>query len=250
MLKDRGDRGVDGQLKSGPKLVILQSRSDFTDSRMSLTLYAHPFASYCWKTLIALYENATPFTYRVIEDAAGWTELESLWPIKKFPLLRDGAAVVAESSIIIEHLMLHHPGRTRLIPENPDAALSVRFLDRFFDSYIMTPMQTLVADRMRIDRERDAKGIGDARSLLDVAYRWLDKHIAEKRWAAGGDFTLADCAAAPALFYADWVHPIGDEFPMARAFRGRLLARPSIARTVDEARPYRKLFPGGAPDRD
>jgi glutathione S-transferase len=217
---------------------------------MSLTLYAHPFAAYCWKALIALYENGTPFTYRVIEDAAGWAELESLWPMKKFPLLRDGETLVAESSIIIEHLMLHHPGPTRLIPENVDAALTVRFMDRFFDNYVMTPMQKLVSDRMRSDAQRDAKGVGDARSLLDVAYGWLDKHVARQASAMGADFTLADCAAAPALFYADWVHPIGDQFPMVRAYRGRLLARPSIARTVDEARPYRNFFPLGAPDRD
>jgi glutathione S-transferase len=217
---------------------------------MPLTLYAHPFASYCWKPLIALYENGTPFTYRVIEDAAGWTELESLWPIKKFPVLRDGESLVIESSIIIEHLMLHHPGATRLIPENTDAALKVRFMDRFFDNYIMTPMQTLVADRMRLDSQRDANGVGDARNLLDVAYGWLDKHVAQTAWAAGSTFTLADCAAAPALFYADWVHPIKDQFPMTRAYRGRLLARPSVARTVDEARPYRNLFPLGAPNRD
>jgi len=217
---------------------------------MSLTLYAHPFASYCWKALIALYENGTPFTYRVIEDAAGWAELESLWPIKKFPLLRDGETLIAESSIIIEHLMLHHPGPTRLIPENTDAALEVRFMDRIFDNYVMTPMQTLVADRMRLDSQRDAKGVGDARALLDVGYEWLDNHLAEQAWATGCGFTLADCAAAPALFYADWVHPIGDRFPMTRAYRGRLLARPSVARTVDEARPYRNLFPRGAPDRD
>ena len=218
--------------------------------RMPLTLYAHPFASYCWKTLIALYENGTPFTYRVIEDAAGWAELESLWPIKKFPLLRDGDVMVVESSIIIEHLMLHHPGPARLIPEDPDAALKVRFLDRFFDNYIMTPMQTLVADRLRIESQRDPKGVSDAKALLDVAYGWLDKHVAQQAWATGSDFTLADCSAAPALFYADWAHPIGDTFPRARAYRGRLLARPSVARTVDEARPYRKFFPLGAPDRD
>jgi glutathione S-transferase len=217
---------------------------------MSLTLYAHPFASYCWKALTALYENGTPFTYRVIEDATGWAELESLWPMRKFPLLRDGETLVAESSIIIEHLMLHHPGRTRLIPENADAALTVRFMDRFFDNYVMTPMQALVSDRMRIDTQRDAKGVGDARNMLDVAYGWLDEHVSQHGWATGSDFTLADCAAAPALFYADWVHPIGDQFPVVRAYRGRLLARASVARTVDEARPYRKLFPLGAPDRD
>ena len=217
---------------------------------MSLTLYAHPFASYCWKVLIALHENATPFTYRVVEDAAGWAELESLWALKKFPVLRDGGAVVAESSIIIEHLQLHHPGLVRLLPENADAALNVRFLDRFFDNYIMTPMQTLVADRMRSGSERGGKVVDDARNLLEAAYGWLDNHAAQSGWAAGGEFTLADCAAAPALFYADWVHPISERFPRVRAYRGRLLARPSVARTVNDARPYRKLFPLGAPDRD
>jgi glutathione S-transferase len=217
---------------------------------MSLTLYAHPFASYCWKALIALYENETPFTYRVVEDAAGWAELESLWPIKKFPLLRDGTELVAESSIIIEHLMVHHSGSTRLIPQNVDAALAVRFMDRFFDNYVMTPMQTLVSDRMRTEVELDAKGVGDARNLLDVAYGWLNKPLAQHVWAAGSEFSLADCAAAPALFYADWVHPIGDRFPGVRDYRNRVLARPSVARTVNEARPYRKLFPGGAPARD
>jgi glutathione S-transferase len=217
---------------------------------MSLTLYAHPFAAYCWKVLIALYEHRTPFTYRVIEDAAGWSELEALWPIKKFPLLRDGPAVVVESGIIIEHLMLHHPGSARLMPENVDAALKARFMDRFFDNYVMTPMQKLVSDRMRADGERDPKGVADARTLLDVAYGWLDKQIQPQAWAAGTEFTLGDCAAAPALFYADWVHPISDRFAVARAYRTQVLARPSVARTVNEARPYRKLFPGGAPDRD
>jgi glutathione S-transferase len=217
---------------------------------MSLTLYAHPFAAYCWKVLIALYENETPFTYRVIEDATGWAELESLWPIKKFPLLRDGTELVAESSIIVEHLMLHHSGSTRLIPVHVDAALAARFMDRFFDNYVMTPMQILVADRMRTEVERDAKRVSDARKLLDVAYGWLEKPLAQQAWAAGADFTLADCAAVPALFYADWVHPIGDRFPGVRDYRNRVLARPSVARTVNEARPYRKLFPLGAPARD
>ena len=217
---------------------------------MSLTLYAHPFAAYCWKALIALYENATPFTYRVINDAAAWADLESLWPIKKFPLLRDGEVVIVESSIIIEYLMLHHPGPTRLIPEEANAALQARFLDRFFDNYVMAPMQTLVADRMRSEGQHDAKATRDATHLLDVAYQWIDKQLRQSDWAAGSDFTIADCAAAPALFYAEWVHPIGDAFPAARAYRKKLLARPSIVRTVEEARPYRGLFPLGAPDRD
>jgi glutathione S-transferase len=217
---------------------------------MSLTLYAHPFAAYCWKVLIALYENGTSFRYRVVEDAAGFVELEALWPLKKFPVLKDGDASVIESSVIIEHLMLHHPGTMQLIPADIDAALKVRFLDRVFDNYVMTPMQQLVSDRMRAAGERDAKGVAEARTLLDRAYGWLEKQVTHQSWAAGNNFTLADCAAAPALFYADWVHPIGERFPGVRSYRARLLVRPSIARTVDEARPYRKLFPLGAPDRD
>ena len=217
---------------------------------MSLTLYAHPLAAYCWKPLIALYENATPFTYRLVEDAAGWAELESLWPIKKFPLLRDGDATIVESSIIVEYLMRRYPGAARMIPVNDDAALQVRFMDRFFDNYVMTPVQTLVSDRIRTESERDAKGVADARKMLDVAYGWLEKQVTQEAWASGGAFSLADCSAAPALFYADWVHPVGDRFPGVLAYRGRVLARPSVARVVDEARPFRKFFPQGAPDRD
>jgi glutathione S-transferase len=217
---------------------------------MPLTLYAHPFAAYCWKVLIALYENATPFTYRVVEDAAGWAELESLWPIKKFPLLKDGNATIIESSIIVEYLMRHYPGATRMIPVNDDAALQVRFMDRVFDNYVMTPMNTLVLDRIRAENERDAKGVADARKMLDVAYGWLEKQVRQEQWLCGDEFSLAECSAAPAVFYADWVHPIGDRFPGVSDYRRRVLARPSVARVVDEARPYRKLFPHGAPDQD
>jgi len=217
---------------------------------MSLTLYAHPFAAYCWKTLIALYENATPFTYRLVEDAAGWAELESFWPIKKCPLVRDGDTTIVESSIIVEYLTHRYPGPMRMIPVNYDAALTVRFMDRFFDNYVMSSMQTLVSDRLRSETERDAIGVADARKMLDVAYGWLEEQLAPRAWAAGSTFSLADCSAAPALFYADWVHPIGDRFPGVLAYRGRVLARPSVARVVDEARPFRKFFPQGAPDRD
>jgi glutathione S-transferase len=217
---------------------------------MSLTLYAHPFAAYCWKVLIALYENGTPFRYRLVDDAAGFAELEALWSLKKFPVLRDDEASIIESSVIVEYLMLRHPGTMRLIPDDIDAALKVRFMDRFFDNYVMTPMQKLVSDRMRAEGEHDAKGVAEARASLDVAYAWLEKQATHQSWAVGNNFTLGDCAAAPALFYADWVHPIGDHFPGVCTYRARLLARPSIARTVEEARPYRKLFPLGAPDRD
>jgi glutathione S-transferase len=217
---------------------------------MSLTLYAHPFAAYCWKALIALYENATPFTYRLVEDAAGWAELASLWPISKFPLLRDGDATIVESSIIVEYLMRRYPGTTQMIPLNDDAALATRFMDRFFDNYVMTPMQKLVSDRMRNEGERDANGVADATKLLDVAYGWLERRVARDAWLCDNTFSLAECSAAPALFYADWVHPLGARFPGVVDYRRRVLARPSVARVVDEARPYRKLFPGGAPDRD
>jgi glutathione S-transferase len=217
---------------------------------MSLTLYAHPFAAYCWKVLIALYENGTPFHYRKIDEAAAFAELESLWPLKKFPVLKDGDSPIIESSIIVEHLMLRHPGSTRLIPTPIDTALKVRFMDRFFDNYVMTPMQKIVSDHMRTEGERDGKGVHDARVTLDAAYGWLEKQVPHHGWAVGEEFTLADCAAAPALFYADWAHPINHRFPAVRAYRARILARPSVARTVDEARPYRSSFPLGAPDRD
>jgi glutathione S-transferase len=217
---------------------------------MPLTLYAHPFAAYCWKVLIALYENDTPFSYRVVEDAAGWAELESLWPIKKFPVLKDEKAAIIESSIIVEYLMRRHPGTMRMIPVDDDAALNVRFMDRVFDNYIMTPTNTLVVDRMRAEHERDAKGVADARTMLDVAYGWLETQVRQEKWLCGDKFSLAECSAAPALFYADWVHPIGHRFPGVSAYRRRVLSQPSVARVVDEARPYRKLFPQGAPDQD
>jgi glutathione S-transferase len=145
---------------------------------MSLTLYAHPFASYCWKVLIALYENGTPFRYRMVDNAQVFAELEELWPLKKFPVLKDGEATVIESSVIIEHLMLRYAGPTRLIPEGVDAALKVRFMDRFSDNYVMTPMQKLVSDSMRAGDEHDAKGVAEARTMLDIAYEWLEKQIA------------------------------------------------------------------------
>ena len=217
---------------------------------MSLILYAHPFAAYCWKVLIALYENGTPFRYRIVEDAAAFAELEALWPLKKFPVLKDGEVSVIESSVIIEHLMLRHPGTVRLIPDDIDVALKARFMDRFFDNYVMTPMQTLVSDRMRTQAERDVKGVANAMKMLDVAYGWLEEQLTPQTWAAGSTFSLADCSAAPALFYADWVHPVGDRFPGVLAYRTRALARPSVSRVVEEARPFRKLFPQGAPDRD
>jgi glutathione S-transferase len=166
------------------------------------------------------------------------------------PLLVDGERDVFESSVIIEYLDLNHPGPTRLVPSDARAALDARRLDRVFDNYVMTPMQKLVFDFIREPKDRDPAGVADAHALLETAYRWLDAALTGRTWAAGESFTLADCAAAPALFYADWVHPIDASHARLRAYRARLNARPSVARCIEEARPYRKLFPPGAPDRD
>jgi glutathione S-transferase len=217
---------------------------------MTLKLYAHPFSSYCQKVLIALYENETPFAYQMLGDEQSDAELEALWPIKRFPVLMDNGRTIMEAIVIIEYLGLYHPGKIRLIPEDPREALDVRLMDRFFDNYVMTPMQKMVFDAIRQGADRDPYGVAEARRLLDTAYGWLDRHMAGRTWAAGEAFCLADCAAAPSLFYADWVHPIAAAFAHVRAYRERLLARPSFARAVDEARPYRSFFPLGAPDRD
>ena len=213
-------------------------------------LYAHPFSSYCQKVLIALYENDTPFAYRNLEDAGAGEALAALWPLKRFPVLVDGDRTILETSTIVEHLQIHHPGPVRLIPEDADAAIEVRMLDRVFDNYVMTPMQKPVLDRLRPEGGRDTYGIAEALRMLDAIYEWLDRRMAEREWAAGDAFSLADCAAAPSLFYADWVHEIPAERANLRAYRARLLARPSVARAVDEARPYRGYFPLGAPERD
>jgi glutathione S-transferase len=219
---------------------------------MTLKLYAHPFSSYCQKVLIALYENDLAFELRLLtpDDAETDREFTAWWPLRRMPLLRDGERNVVESSIIIEYLGQHHPGPQRLIPDDAEAALEARFLDRFFDNYVHTPLQKMVFDQLRPATERDARGVEEARRMLDTAYAWLDHKLADRHWATGGGFSLADCAAAPALFYADWAHPIPTAFANLVAYRQRLLARPSFARAVDEARPYRSYFPLGAPDRD
>ena len=219
---------------------------------MSLLFYAHPFSSYCQKVAIVLYENDTPFTLRVLspEEPANFAELEARWPVKTFPMLVDAGRTVVESSIIIEHLCRYHPGPSRLIPDDPKTLLEVRLMDRFFDLYVMTPMQKIVGNFLRPDGEGDPYGVAEAKTKLQTAYSWLDGVMADRTWAVGDAFTMADCAAAPSLFYADWVQEIDAAFPHARAYRMRLLARPSVARAVDEARPYRPFFPPGAPDRD
>jgi glutathione S-transferase len=219
---------------------------------MPLHLYAHPFSSYCQKVLIALHENGTPFEMKILgpDTPQNVAELARLWPLKKFPVLADGDQTVLEASVIIEYLAISHPGPIQLIPADPKTALAVRTMDRVFDNYIMTPMQRMVADALRPADNRDPHGVAEARATLDTAYAWLNQSLDGKTWATGNGFTLADCAAAPALFYADWAHEIPQSLGVLKAYRSRLLARPSVARAVNEARPFRAFFPLGAPDRD
>ena len=214
-------------------------------------LYAHPFSSYCQKVLVALYENGTLFDYRSLEDAQNGAKLAALWPMKRFPVLVDAQRTVLEASCIIEYLQLHHPGAVRLIPADADAALDVRMLDRFFDNYVSTPQQKIVFDALRPAADRDARGVAEARAMLDTAYAWLERHLEDGRsWASGEEFSLADCAAAPFLFYADWTQPIPLARRHLRAYRQRLLQRPSFACVVEQARPYRHFFPLATLDRD
>ena len=213
-------------------------------------LYAHPFSSYSQKVLVALYENRTPFEYRSLESPGAPEELAALWPMKRFPVLVDAGRTVLEATSIIEYLDVHHPGATRLIPVDADGALEVRMMDRVFDNYVSTPQQKVVFDRLRPESVRDPHGVAEARAMLVTAYAWLDKVMANREWAAGDSFSLADCAAAPFLFYADWTERIDPAFANLLDYRRRLLARSSFARAVEEARPFRKYFPLGAPDRD
>lgn len=219
---------------------------------MALALYFHPFSSYCWKVLIPLYEAGTAFTARRVDDPEAGTEFKRRWPIGRFPLLVDEARghTLPETTIIIEYLDTYYPGARAMLPADPQVRLEVRLLDRFFDNYVHGSLQRIVADRLRAADKHDPQGVADARAMLDTCYAWLDERMKGKEWVVGNDFSLADCAAAPALFYADWVHPMGDTHPNVTAYRTRLLARPSVKRAVDEARPFRHLFPGGAPARD
>ena len=212
-----------------------------------LTLYYHPFAAYCMKVLIALYENGTPFTPVEIDlgDPEHRARLAALWPFVRFPVLVDDEAgrTLPESTIIIEYLDTRHPGATALLPADPDHALEARLWDRVFDSWVMTPMQTIVFDRLRPADAKDPFGVDQARAMLDQSYSLLEERMADRPWAAGEDFTLADCAAAPSLYYAERVHPIGEAHPNVAAYLTRLKARSSFARVLGEARPYDHLFP-------
>jgi glutathione S-transferase len=216
---------------------------------MTLKLYAHPFSSYCQKALIGFYENDIAFDPVMPHDGQGLTaEFARLWPIGRFPVLEDGDRVIPEATIILEYLAVRYPGPVKLVPDDPAAAIEVRLMDRFFDNYVSNPQGAIVFDAIRPEGVRDPYGADRQRALLDRAYAWLDERMAGRTWAAGEGFSLADAAAAPALLYADWTHPIPRKLAAVWAYRDRLLARPSYARALDEARPFRHLFPLGAPE--
>ena len=216
-----------------------------------LIYYGHPFSSYTWKVLIALYEKEIDFDYRSVDPAFPdhMPELRAHWPVGQFPLLVHDGVPWFESSIIIEYLD-HLAPEPRLIPQDFDAALKVRFFDRIFDNHVMGRMQAVVADAIRGPENHVATIVEQSQAALETVYDWLDKELAGGGWATPHGFTLADCAAAPSLFYADWVHQIPERYENLRAYRARLLAHPSISRCVEDARPYRAYFPLGAPERD
>lgn len=215
---------------------------------MSLTLYFHPLASYCWKVLLALYEAEAPFHPHHVDlaNAEERAALERLWPVAKFPVLRDAArdCVVPESTIIVEYLARHYPGKAELMPADPELARETRLRDRFYDLYVHEPMQRIVGDRLRPADRRDSLGVEQAHAMLDLSYRMLEDDPRTDAWATGRAFTLGDCAAAPALFYANKVHPIGAQHPRVARYLERLLARPSFKRVLAEAEPYFANFPG------
>jgi len=214
---------------------------------MPLKLYFHPLASYCHKALIALYENDTPFEKRVIDlgNEQSRAELTALWPLAKFPVLRDEARnqTIPEASIIIEYLAQYYPGKGTLVGADADRAREIRLRDRYFDWYIHEPMQKIVVDKLRPPGFNDPHGVEQARRTLQTAYGMLEAEMKTRIWALGEEFTMADCAAAPALFYANFVEPFGDSHPKLAAYSERLQQRPSYARALEEARPFFKYFP-------
>jgi glutathione S-transferase len=214
---------------------------------MSLKLYFHPLSSFCQKALTALYENDTPFEPVLVdlfndESAAAF---KKIWPIGRFPVLRDEARdrTVPESSIIIEYLAQHYPGKSKLVPADADLARQMRLRDRFFDLYVNVPMQKIVTDRLRPAGKNDLYGVEEAKALLQASLGMIDRDMEAKTWVMGEAFTMADCAAAPPLFYANMLMPLGDTHKNAAKYLGRLMERPSFARAVKEAQPYLKLMP-------
>jgi glutathione S-transferase len=214
---------------------------------MSLKLYFHPLASFCHKALIAFYENGIPFEPVMVDlaDETSSAAFRAVWPMAKMPVLRDAARdrTVAESTIVIEYLDAYYPGATRFLPADSDRAWQTRMWDRFFDHYVQEPMQKIVTDRLRPAGKDDAYGVEQSKAQLQQAYAVVEREMAARTWMMGDGFTLADCAAAPALFYADTVVPFGAAHRELTAYLGRLMARPSFARVLEEAEPYFRLFP-------
>lgn len=212
---------------------------------MTVRLYYNPLASFCWKALIALYENETPFEPILVDlgDEASRAAFLAVYPVGKFPVIEEGGRIVPGSSSVIEYLAAHHPGKVRLVPEDADAALDVRIWDRFHDSYVHEQMQKIVLDRLRPEDQTDPTGVAQAREQIRSSYAILDREMADREWAAGEWFSMADCAAAPALFYATKVEGIGPEHDNVTRYLDRLKARPSFARVLAEAEPYFKFFP-------
>ena len=214
---------------------------------MSLKLYFHPLSSFCQKVLVALYENDTPFEPHIVNlfDATSSAAFKKIWPIGKFPVLRDESRdrTIPESSIIIEYLQQHYPGKARFVPEDAELARQMRFQDRFYDLHVSVPMQKVVTDRLRPAGKSDSYGVEQAKALLQTAISLVDRSMATKKWSMGDNFTMADCAAAPALFFANKVMPFGAAYPNAAAYLTRLMQRPSFARAVKEAEPYLTLVP-------
>ena len=218
-----------------------------------LRVYGHPLAAFYWKVLIALYERRVPFEFQMVdaEHPDNVEAVRSLAPTGQFPVLVDGARTVIESAAIIEYLDLHHGDAPPLVPADRKAAIEARQIDGVFDDYVQAPLTRLVLNAIRAPEDRDALADIEAKATLDKSYLWLDRWMTGRIWAASDAFSIADCAAAPALFYAHWGYAIPEPLTALREYRARLLKRPSISRVVDEARPWRHLFPlkdNGAPD--
>jgi glutathione S-transferase len=218
-----------------------------TEATMSLTLYFHPLSSFCQKALIALYENNTPFTPHVVDlmDPKANADFKAIWPIGKFPVLRDTMRneVVPETSVIIQYLDQHYPGKASLIPKDAALAREMHLRDRIFDLYMNMPIGKIVTDKLRPAGKNDPHGVDEAKALIQTTLRIVDEVMATRTWAAGDVFTMADCAAAPSLFYANMLMPFGDTHKNAAAYLKRLMERPSYARALKEAEPYFKMMP-------
>ena len=214
---------------------------------MSLVLHFHPLSSFCHKVLIALYENDTPFRKNIVNlmDPAEAADFKKLWPCGQFPVLRDDTKgrTIPESSVIIEYLDRHYSGKTRFVPDNDERALQVRLKDRFYDLQLHLHMQKIVIDKLRPEGKKDPHGVEEARKRLTVALDMIDAEMTDQTWAMGHDFTMADCAAAPPLFYIDKMFPLADTHKNAAAYLRRLLDRPSYARAIEEAKPYFSMLP-------